>query len=182
MQGSNLSSERESERRCDELAKQLGDALKRCHGYCAVAESCTGGTLAATLTDCPGSSAWFDRGFVTYSNQAKQDLLGVSLKTLQTYGAVSEETVFEMVEGALKNSTAQLAVAISGIAGPDGGSIQKPVGTVWIAWAVSTPSQVKTQAQVFLFQGNRSTVRQQAVYEALVGMLHLLKTTHSNCV
>ncbi len=157
------------EQACYALAKQLGEYLRQHQWSCAVAESCTGGSLAAAITDCSGSSSWFDRGFVTYSNQAKQDLLGVSAQTLAEYGAVSEETVREMVEGALRQSAAQIAVAISGIAGPDGGTSHKPVGTVWIAWSF-LPTQ-KTTARCFLFQGNRATVRQQAVYEALLGML-----------
>lgn len=157
------------EKACYTLAKQLGECLRQHQWSCSVAESCTGGSLAAAITDCPGSSLWFDRGFVTYSNQAKQDLLGVSVQTLTQYGAVSEQTVREMAEGALEKSAAQVTIAISGVAGPDGGTANKPVGTVWIAWSF-LPSQ-KTVARCFLFQGNRATVRQQAVYEALAGML-----------
>lgn len=170
-QSSSQHSQLAYEQACFTLAKQLGELLKQRQWCCAVAESCTGGSLAATITDCSGSSSWFDRGFVTYSNQAKQDLLDVSAQTLTQYGAVSAETVREMAEGALRKSMAQIAVAISGIAGPEGGSVDRPVGTVWIAWALSAPH--KTEARCFLFQGNRATVRQQAVHEALQGMLQL---------
>ncbi len=153
------------------LAMELGRRLLSHHWLCAVAESCTGGSLAAAITDCPGSSAWFDRGYVTYSNDAKQLMLGVSKKTLQEYGAVSKETVSEMADGALQISHVQLTAAISGITGPDGGTAGKPVGTVWIAWAsISTPVHV----QHFLFQGDRVGIRQQAVTKALQGMLALL--------
>lgn len=129
----------------------------------AVAESCTGGLLAAELTKLPGSSMWFDRGFVTYSNAAKQTLLGVSEKTLAHYGAVSHETVQAMAEGALKNSQAQIALAITGIAGPTGGTLEKPVGTVWFAVAN------KEGASTYLkkFDGSRNQVRKAAVNFAL---------------
>ena len=133
-----------------------------------MAESCTGGGLAAAITDCAGSSQWFDRGFITYSNQAKQDMLGVSNDILSTYGAVSEETVRAMAEGALQASGSQVTVSISGIAGPGGGSLEKPVGTVWIAWAcIAHP--IRTQS--YVFKGNRTDIRNQAIYEALRGLL-----------
>src|SRR3990170_6882256 len=120
----------------DVLAAQVG-ALLKAHGLMlATAESCTGGGVAQAITDVAGSSAWFERGFVTYSNLAKQQMLGVSEATLKQYGAVSEAVVREMVAGALKNSTAQVALAVSGIAGPDGGTADKPVGTVWFAWGI----------------------------------------------
>jgi nicotinamide-nucleotide amidase len=134
----------------------------------AVAESCTGGLLAADLTKLPGSSMWFDRGFVTYSNAAKQTLLGVSEKTLAQYGAVSHEIVQAMAEGALKNSQAQIALAITGIAGPTGGTFEKPVGTVWFA-VVSKKHAAVTYVKKF--EGSRDKVRKQAVNFAL-GLLY----------
>jgi nicotinamide-nucleotide amidase len=142
------------------LAKQLS----RSNQLLAAAESCTGGWLAKVCTDRPGSSGWFDRGFVTYSNAAKQELLGVSAATLDRHGAVSRETVLEMVAGVLARSHAHWAVAISGIAGPGGGSAEKPVGTVWFAWAGPGGWQLASRAQ---FQGDRDAVRQQAVATAL---------------
>ena len=118
-----------------ETLVQLASHLQRRGWWLSCAESCTGGGIAAALTDIPGSSAWFDRGFVTYSNQSKKDMLGVADATLATFGAVSRETVTEMASGALECSAAQISVAVTGIAGPDGGTPDKPVGTVWIAWA-----------------------------------------------
>jgi len=132
-----------------------------------VAESCTGGWLAKCCTDIAGSSAWFDRGFVTYSNQAKQDLLKVTSDTLKQFGAVSEQTAVEMAQGCLSESDADISVAITGIAGPDGGSLDKPVGTVWLAWA--TESSAK--AELHHFSGNRDAVRRQAVSTALTGII-----------
>lgn len=133
----------------------------------ACAESCTGGGIAAALTDVAGSSAWFDRGFVTYSNAAKQDMLGVALATLKQHGAVSRATVVEMAQGALTHSAAQLAVAVSGIAGPGGGTPDKPVGTVWLAWA----TQDAAAAVCEHFAGDRLAVRAAAVDAALLGLL-----------
>ncbi|MDP3706085.1 MAG: CinA family protein [Legionellaceae bacterium] len=150
------------------LAIELGKCLLKRHARCAVAESCTGGSLAAAITDGPGSSQWFDRGFITYSNEAKQQMLGVSSDTLTRFGAVSEETVRAMAEGALQASDAQYTVAISGVAGPDGGSDEKPVGTVWIAW---TSHAKATNAQRYLFQGDRTAIREQSVDEALRGLI-----------
>jgi nicotinamide-nucleotide amidase len=128
------------------------------------AESCTGGWIAKVCTDLAGSSAWFDRGFVTYSNQAKQDMLGVSAASLDSYGAVSEQVVKEMASGALAGSCAQWALAVSGIAGPGGGSNAKPVGTVWFAWAGPGDWWL---AREFCFEGDRDAVRRQAVLKAL---------------
>ncbi len=124
------------------------------------AESCTGGWVAKRITDLAGSSTVFDRGFVTYSNEAKQDMLGVSAKTLDRHGAVSEQVVIEMVEGALKNSQADIAVSISGIAGPGGGTIEKPVGTVCFAWMKRGE---KPLAKTLLIEGDRDQVRKRAV-------------------
>lgn len=130
----------------------------------AVAESCTGGMIAAALTDIAGSSDVFDRGFVTYSNEAKMDMLGVTAETLEEYGAVSQETAISMAEGALLNSRASIAIAVTGIAGPDGGSDEKPVGTVWFA----TSYQGKAFATRKLFQDKgRAFIRQEACRTAL---------------
>lgn len=155
----------------DILALQVGEALKA-HGMMLVtAESCTGGGVAQAITEVAGSSKWFDRGFVTYSNLSKQQMLGVSEATLVQHGAVSEATVREMVEGALNNSMAQVALAVSGIAGPDGGTPDKPVGTVWFAWGIKNDM---VQAQRHQIGGNRAEVRAQAVRIALQGVVNLL--------
>lgn len=138
---------------------------------CAVAESCTGGLLAAALTELPGSSQWFDCGFVTYSNQAKQLLLGVPDVILALDGAVSEATVLAMASGALKNSDAHISIATSGIAGPDGGSDTKPIGTVWIAWSGAS---MPARAQRYLFSGDRAVIRHLTVEAALQGVLSWL--------
>ena len=131
------------------------------------AESCTGGWIAKVLTDRPGSSNWFDRGFVTYTNRAKQEMLGVSSETLAIHGAVSRETVLEMAHGALANSAAGYAVAVSGIAGPGGGSEEKPVGTVWIAWVCDGFADATCEH----FQGDRESVRLASVEAALAGLV-----------
>jgi len=136
------------------------------------AESCTGGWLAKVITDISGSSEIFDRGFVTYSNKAKQEMLGVSIQTLNKYGAVSEEVVAEMAVGALKNSAANLSVSISGIAGPTGGTPDKPVGTVCFAWILTNSS---TLTETVLFSGDRMEIRQQAVNYALQGILKMIQ-------
>lgn len=151
------------------LAEQLGAILLKRKLRCAVAESCTGGALAAAITDVPGSSQWFDRGFVTYTNPSKQELLGVPKQVITLHGAVSEETVRYMAEGAVARSDAFVSASISGIAGPSGGSIDKPVGTVWIAWA---GDYQPTHAECFLFKGNRAAVREQAVKAALRGLIN----------
>jgi len=156
------------------LAETLGQRLVMRGLMLSTAESCTGGWIAQAVTDIPGSSQWFDRGFVTYSNDAKQDMLGVSSEVLGTYGAVSEQTVREMVQGALERSGAQIAVAVSGIAGPGGGSIEKPVGLVWIAWALK---QGATTAQAAHFSGSRREIRRQSVKTALQGLLDLVAST-----
>lgn len=154
------------------LAKNTGHRLTE-HGLSlAVAESCTGGWVAKIITDIAGSSLFFDRGFVTYSNEAKQEMLGVKKETLDIYGAVSEQTVSEMVSGTLAKSRATIALAISGIAGPGGGTPDKPVGTVWFAWAIRDQS-IKTQHTVL--EGNRDAVRRQAVERALNGVLELIE-------
>ena len=150
------------------LAKQFGELLIQRNLRCTVAESCTGGSLAAAITDIPGSSQWFDRGFVTYTNEAKHDMLGVPKEIIASFGAVSEPVVHAMSIGALAASHADISIAISGIAGPSGGSDDKPVGTVWIAWA----SKVQpVWAQRFLFSGDRLAIRQQAVLAGLNGVI-----------
>jgi nicotinamide-nucleotide amidase len=154
-----------------ELAAQVGTLLKS-HGLMlATAESCTGGGVAQAITEVAGSSSWFERGFVTYSNLSKQQMLGVREATIKQHGAVSEMTVREMVEGALQHSTAHVALAVSGIAGPDGGTADKPVGTVWFAWGLKHD---ETRAQRFQLDGNRAEVRAQAVHIALQGIVDLL--------
>jgi nicotinamide-nucleotide amidase len=156
----------------DELAARVGGRLLEQNRKLATAESCTGGWVAKCITDIAGSSAWFDRGFVTYSNAAKQDLLDVKAATLEGQGAVSEATASEMAQGALAHSEADVAVAISGIAGPGGGVPPgKPVGTVCFAWVVSEgPSCVETRH----FAGDREAIRRQAVARALEGLLDVL--------
>jgi nicotinamide-nucleotide amidase len=151
----------------EKLAKQVGAFLKENNWKLVVAESCTGGGLGESITAISGSSNWFDRGFITYSNESKIEMLGVDSAIIDQHGAVSNETVLAMAKGALMRSAAQIGVAISGIAGPDGGSPEKPVGTVWIAWA----GKIGQRAQVFLFSGDRLAVRQQAVEAALKGIL-----------
>jgi nicotinamide-nucleotide amidase len=131
------------------------------------AESCTGGWIAKTLTDLPGSSAWFDAGVVTYSYEAKEALLGVNPRTLERTGAVSEETALEMVSGALAHFGAGVAVAVTGIAGPSGGTTEKPVGTVWISWKRRGGYG---HAQLFHFPGDREAIRRQTVAAALIGV------------
>lgn len=155
----------------DSLAAQVGAALSARGWVLATAESCTGGWVAESVTAISGSSAWFDRGFVTYSNEAKQDMLGVRAATLAAHGAVSEAVVREMAEGALVRSRADVALAISGVAGPTGGTAEKPVGMVWIAWGRRGGA---TQARVFHFSGDREAVRRQSVTAALEGVLSLV--------
>ena len=146
---------------------ELATCLQRRAWWLACAESCTGGGIAAALTDVAGSSAWFDRGFVSYSNLAKQDMLGVSPDTLAHCGAVSRETVTEMATGTLARSRAQLGVAVSGIAGPGGGTPDKPIGTVWIAWARGAEVWAAREH----FEGDRAQVRAATVDAALKGLL-----------
>jgi len=150
------------------LSEALGQQLKLRAWSLAVAESCTGGNLCAAITDVPGSSTWFDRGFVTYSNHAKEVMLNVPRATLLTYGAVSEESAIAMANGALLASNANISIAITGIAGPTGGSEKKPIGTVWIACASENKM---TCAKHYLFSGNRLTIREQAVFAALHDMI-----------
>ena len=146
------------------LAKALGDRLRSKRLKLAVAESCTGGWIAKSVTDVAGSSQWFDRGFVVYSNRAKTDLLGVAAQSLLQFGAVSEQVAGEMAQGALAHSHGDLALAVTGIAGPDGGAADKPVGLVWLA-TMRRGGQVKTSEH--RFTGDRDAVRRQAVAAGL---------------
>jgi nicotinamide-nucleotide amidase len=154
------------------LAEEVGAELKRRGLMLVTAESCTGGWVAEAVTMVPGSSEWFERGFVTYTHISKREMLGVESETLGKHGAVSEQTVREMVTGALARSHAQVAVAVSGVAGPGGGSPEKPVGTVCFAWGSTTraPSAVTRR-----LPGDREAVRRQSVEHALKGVLDLLR-------
>jgi nicotinamide-nucleotide amidase len=152
------------------LAQQLAEVLVAKRLLVSTAESCTGGWIAKTLTDIAGSSAWFDCGMVAYSYEAKQAMLGVRPQTLEKEGAVSRETVIEMVSGALVHSAASMAVAVTGIAGPGGGTADKPVGTVWIGWKRRGGYPA---AQVFHFAGDREAVRRQTIAAALRGLMPL---------
>jgi len=157
-----------------ELTEQLGLELKQNGLKMVTAESCTGGGIAQALTEIPGSSAWFDRGFVTYSNLAKVQMLQVKQLTLDHFGAVSEEVAREMVEGALANSDAEVAISVTGIAGPTGGSEQKPVGTVYIAWGIKGGA---IACEKIVFFGNRVEVRKQTIVSALTNCLQLILTS-----
>lgn len=154
------------------LAGWAGEALQRRNLMLATAESCTGGWVAQVVTSISGSSRWFERGFVTYSNDAKQEMLGVDGAVLERHGAVSEPVVAQMVTGALRYSHAQVALAVSGIAGPEGGSQEKPVGTVCLAWGLRDRPVVTRRVHL---PGNRQEVRQQAVIEGLNGLIELLQ-------
>ncbi|MFK7996580.1 MAG: CinA family protein [Granulosicoccus sp.] len=165
------------------LAVELGSKLESARLYMTTAESCTGGLVAAAITEVAGSSGWFERGVVTYSNEAKQALLGVDPSIFAQHGAVSEACVRAMANGALQCTGADVALSVSGIAGPGGATPGKPVGTVWIGWAIrclatsekhgdtSTNLDVSTDARVFTFSGDRRFVRQQAVYQGLRGTI-----------
>lgn len=154
------------------LAREVGQILRLQGRVLVLAESCTGGWVAQCITDVPGSSAWFDRGFVTYSNQAKCELLGVPTEIIQVYGAVSVETVRAMAAGALSHSAAGVAAAVSGIAGPTGGTLDKPVGTVWFAWQRGDGI---CRVKHMQFGGDRRQVRRQAVRVALQGILDVCR-------
>lgn len=153
------------------LARDTGSALAQAGLRLVAAESCTGGWIAKLITDVAGSSDWFERGFVTYSNEAKMELLGVAASLIHAHGAVSESTVLAMAEGALRHSQGDLSVAVSGVAGPGGGTPAKPVGTVWLAWARRGG---ESRARRFQFDGDRDAVRRQAVAAALAGVLECL--------
>ena len=154
------------------LAQQIGIALSARGLLLTSAESCTGGWLGQAVTSVAGSSAWYDRGFITYSNHAKQQMLGVQAATLSQYGAVSEQTAQEMAVGAINMSDAQVSVAVTGIAGPAGGSKEKPVGTVCLAWAYK---HGLARSETHFFLGDREAIRRQSVGAALLGIIKLLK-------
>ena len=164
----------------DELSRALVQELIDAGRTVAAAESCTGGWIAKAVTDVPGSSQCFSFGIVSYSNGAKETLLGVSPQTLQKAGAVSEATVKEMADGVLRLSGADFAVAVSGIAGPDGGSRDKPVGTVWFAWAEKTGRAPRILAKKYQFDGDRRAVRANTVVVALQGLREMLRKTRSD--
>lgn len=151
----------------DRLAIEVGALLKKTGVVLSTAESCTGGWIAQAITSVPGSSAWFDRGFVTYSNEAKIEMLGVATATLAHHGAVSEAVAREMAQGAIRQSRAHVSLAVTGIAGPDGGTPDKPVGTVWLAWG-----QKRGYAETSLHRltGDRDTIRARSVIHALDGL------------
>ena len=154
----------------DKLAKELGALLSRHSLKLATAESCTGGWISMLVTSVAGSSDWFDRGFVTYSNAAKQDMLGVQAETIEIHGAVSEQIAQKMALGAIENSQADVAVSVTGIAGPGGGSENKPVGTVCFGWAVNDDCATATRH----FKGDRTDIREQSAEYALQGLLERL--------
>lgn len=155
----------------DRLAADVAGILLDRELKLATVESCTGGWISQTVTDIAGSSAWFERGFVTYSNEAKQELVGVQADTLKMHGAVSGEVAVEMALGGVQYSRADVAVSVTGIAGPDGGTEKKPVGTVWIAWA---NRDGRSEAICHSFQGNRRAIREASVEHALLGLTKFL--------
>ena len=154
-----------------DLAIKIGSALARQGLMLASAESCTGGWLGQTITSIAGSSAWYERGFITYTDISKREMLGVSSTTLEQYGAVSEEIAYEMAEGAIARSHAQVSVAVTGIAGPGGGTAKKPVGMICFAWIIKD-GLARTETRYF--SGSREEIRQQAVAGALQGVIDLL--------
>ena len=154
------------------IAEKVGHLLQEKKWLLASAESCTGGWVASVVTSIAGSSAWFERGFVTYSNRAKEEMLGVSSDILHRYGAVSEQTAQAMAEGAIRHSHASISLAVTGIAGPDGGTADKPVGTVCFAWAGES-IDVVTQRQHFC--GSRHNIRAQSVIYALTHLIKILE-------
>jgi len=157
--------------RLDDLAKQVGRRLGEARAVLVTAESCTGGWVAQAVTSVSGSSGWFERGYVTYSNDAKQELLGVRAETLAHHGAVSEETAREMALGALARSKGTICAAVTGVAGPTGGTKDKPVGMVCFAWA---RRDGRMRSEIRRFRGDRESVRKQSVSRALEGVLELL--------
>lgn len=153
------------------LVADLADCLQKKHWQLTTAESCTGGLISVVCTDLAGSSVWFERGFVTYSNAAKMELLGVDAALIEQHGAVSEEVARAMVQGAIRHSRAQVAVAVTGVAGPSGGSAAKPVGTVCFGFMVDG----QLSSETCRFEGDRRQVRQATVRHALQGLLALLR-------
>lgn len=156
----------------DKLIKEISAILKKRDWQLVTAESCTGGLIASYLTEIPGSSVWFERGFVTYSNLAKEELLSVPKQLIEKYGAVSEPVAQAMATGALQHSAGHIAVSVTGIAGPDGGSLEKPVGTVCFGWAARGMNPKISRKQ---FTGDRQDIRLAACQEALSGILSYLK-------
>lgn len=152
------------------LVALLADLLRGKQWMMSTAESCTGGLIAGACTDLAGSSDWFERGFITYSNAAKTELLGVDAALINAHGAVSEPVVRAMAEGAVAHSLAQVAVAVTGVAGPSGGSADKPVGTVWFGWSVG--GQLRSERR--RFDGDRATVRAATVHHALQTLVHFI--------
>jgi nicotinamide-nucleotide amidase len=156
------------------LVKQVGDMLNQHKIMVVTAESCTGGMIAEALTSVAGSSSWFDRAYITYSYESKREMLGIHESTIQHHGSVSEECVSEMVLGALQQSHAQVSVACSGIAGPGGGTPDKPVGTVWLAWARQGCPEIVTK--LMHFEGDRQAVREKTTIAALEGVIAILNS------
>ena len=154
------------------LIVQLAALLLEKELRVVTAESCTGGLIAKSMTDFAGSSDWFESGFVTYSNAAKTDMIGVPASVINEYGAVSEAVASAMARGALRNSAADCSIAVTGVAGPAGGSADKPVGTVWIAVAIED----QTFTQKYRFAGDRDAIRQATMFQAIENLLQLLKT------
>ena len=152
------------------IAQQVGNKLLDVNAKLTIAESCTGGGIAQAITAVAGSSQWFEFGYITYANKAKKQLLNVDQKTIDTYGAVSEQVVEQMASGALLSSGADYALSVSGIAGPDGGTKDKPVGTIWICWI----SPEITKVEHYHLQGDRHSVREQVIKISLNELLHLL--------
>lgn len=153
-----------------ELALNVGRSLRRAGLSVATAESCTGGLIAKCLTDIAGSSDYFERGWVTYSNAAKRAELGVPAAVLERHGAVSEAVALAMARGALRRSSARVSIAVTGVAGPAGGTPDKPVGTVWIAWGLQRQQGMLAYARLYRFRGGRNAVRRQAAAAALEGL------------
>jgi nicotinamide-nucleotide amidase len=162
---------RESDAQLKRLAERVGRHLLKARRHAATAESCTGGWIAKALTDIAGSSCWFSEGFVTYSDESKECQLGVPRTVLRRHGAVSEATVRAMAAGALRRSGAQIAVAVTGIAGPGGAVPGKPVGTVWLGWATRHSGAIRVATVLRRFRGNRETVRRKTVRAALMGLI-----------
>lgn len=155
----------------NEISVRVGEALQLRGALLVTAESCTGGWVGQVLTSIPGSSLWYERGFITYSNLSKREMLGVNPDTLKEFGAVSVEVAREMARGAIRHSRADVALSITGIAGPGGGSPEKPVGTVCFGWALGAG---RVESAIRLFAGGREAVRLQAVQASLTGLLEIL--------
>jgi len=158
----------------EQRVKAIAHALMKRGWMLVTAESCTGGGVAQALTELAGSSAWFERGFVTYSNRSKEEMLGVDAALIERHGAVSLEVVEAMAQGARKHSDGQVALAISGIAGPSGGTPHKPLGTVCFSWAID---QINLSSEVVVFNGDRCSIRAQAIHYSLQGLARILAST-----